>query len=205
MINAYKCEQGYATIEEDEYCSMDSPRVDCDNLGTFITWMNNECSPDDNNYSSPDDFYEYNGLTKTIARVPKLAKMVILPVYAYVHTETRYSTVPFGYSWDSGFAGFIYVSYEDIKKEYKCKYVTKSIICKVTEVLESEVKAYDQWVNDPTFCITIYDKNAEFVDSCCGYYNVERARSDFGISCADYIRDYKTEDRFIIAVLKKEI
>ena len=206
MISAYKCEPGYATIEKEEYSSMDSPRVDCDNLGTFITWMNNECSPDNTDYSSPDDFYDCNGITDTTGLIPGLVKMVILPVYAHVHGETRYSTTKIVSYTDSGFfVGFIYASYEDIKKEYRCKYITKSIISKVKEVLKSEVKAYDQWVNYPAYCVTIYDKNAEFVDSCCGYYDVEQARSDFGISYRDYIRDYKTEDKFIIAVLKKEI
>ena len=205
MITAYKINDNYAAIGIDEYPCFDSPRVECDNLGTFITWMNRYESPDRNEYDTIEEFYEYNGISETTCLIPGLAKMVIMPVYCMVHSEVRYSTKSFGCPWDSGFAGFIYVSYEDIKKEYGCKYVTRRIIQKVRDFLKSEVKTYDQWVNDPSYEITIYDKDGEVVDSLGGFYEVESILDYFGISEKDRIGEYTNEDKLIIDILKKEI
>ena len=46
MITAYKINDNYAAVGIDEYPCSDSPRVDCCNLGTFITWMDRYESPD---------------------------------------------------------------------------------------------------------------------------------------------------------------
>ena len=205
MMTAYKIDDKYAAVGIDEYPCMDSPRVECDNLGTFITWMNMYESPDRNEYDTIEEFYEYNDISESTCLIPGLAKMVIMPVYCMVHSEVRYSTKSFGCPWDSGFAGFIYVSYEDVKREYGCKYVTKRIIQKVRDVLQSEVKAYDQWVNDPSYEIVIYDKDSEVVDSLSGFYEIEDILDHFGISEEDRIRDYKDEVELVIAILKKEI
>ena len=205
MITAYKIDDNYAAVGIDEYPCSDSPRVDYDNLGTFITWMDRYESPDRNEYDTIEEFYEYNDISESTCLIPGLAKMVIMPVYCMVHSEVRYSTKSFGCPWDSGFAGFIYVSYEDVKREYGCKYVTKRIIQKVRDVLQSEVKAYDQWVNDPSYEIVIYDKDSEVVDSLSGFYEIEDILDHFGISEEDRIRDYKDEVELVIAILKKEI
>ena len=205
MMTAYKIDDKYAAVGIDEYPCMDSPRVECDNLGTFITWMDRYESPDRNEYDTIEEFYEYNDISESTCLIPGLAKMVIMPVYCMVHSEVRYSTKSFGCPWDSGFAGFIYVSYDDVKREYGCKYVTKRIIQKVRDVLQSEVKAYDQWVNDPSYEIVIYDKDSEVVDSLSGFYEIEDILDHFGISEEDRIRDYKDEVELVIAILKKEI
>lgn len=202
MIKAYKHEGGYASIENEEYCNMESPRVECDNLGTFITWIKGHESPDENWFKSPEEFYESNKLSGISVSDYRKAKMVILPVYGYIHSETRYSTIPFGCPWDSGFAGFIYADYETIREEYGCKYVTKNIISKVKEVLRAEVEAYDQWVNDPTFEVTIYDKNGEMIEGMGGFYYLENAMEYWGISEADFIGEFQTEDAMLVSILK---
>ena len=45
----------YAFLCIDEYADVDSPRT-WGNLGTYITWMNNSYSPDDNCYHDLEDF-----------------------------------------------------------------------------------------------------------------------------------------------------
>ncbi|MFA6719617.1 MAG: hypothetical protein WCS15_11095 [Prevotella sp.] len=205
MITVYKIDDNYAAVGIDEYPCMDSPRVECENLGTFITWMNRYESPDRNEYDTIEEFYDYNGISGSTCLIPGLAKMVIMPVYCMAHSVVRYSTKSFGCPWDSGFAGFIYVSYEDIRKDYGCKYVTKRIIQMVKDVLQSEVKAYDQWANDPSYEITIFDTKGDVVDSMGGFYEVEVLLDDFGISEKDHIGDYVNEDKLIIDILKKEI
>ena len=205
MITVYKLEDNYAAIGIDEFPCMDSPRVECDNLGTFITWMDRDASPDRNEYDSIEEFYEYNGLDSTTGHVPKIAKMVIMPVYAYSHGETRYATIPYGCPWDSGFAGFIYATYEDIKKEYGCKYVTKNILFKVREALTAEVRAYDQWCNDPSYEVVIFDDRGEVVDSMSGFYEMEDIMDFFGINEDNLIGELRNMDKLVIAILKKEI
>lgn len=205
MIKAYKHEGGYASIENEEYCNMESPRVECDNLGTFITWMARHESPDENEFVSPLEFYESYELTPATANIPHKAKMVILPVYGYSHGEMRYATTPFSCPWDSGFAGFIFVDYDTIKEEYGCKNVTKGVIFKVKEVLREEVKAYDQWVNDPTMMVTTYDKKGEMIEGMGGFYEIENAMEYWGITEADFIADFENEDVMVAAILRGEI
>jgi hypothetical protein len=205
MITVYKLEDNYAAIGIDEFPCMDSPRVECDNLGTFITWMDHYASPDRNEYDSIEEFYEYNGISESTCLIPGLAKMVIMPVYCMVHSEVRYSTKSFGCPWDSGFAGFIYATYEDIKKEYGCKYVTKNILFKVREALTAEVKAYDQWCNDPSYEVVIFDDKGEVVDSMSGFYETEDIMDFFDINEDNLIGEYRNMDKLVIAILKKEI
>lgn len=205
MITVYKREDKYAAVGIDEFPCMDSPRVECDNLGTFITWMDHYASPDRNEYDSIEEFCEYHGLDSATGYIPSIAKMVIMPVYTYSHGETRYATIPYGCPWDSCFAGFIYVTYEDIKKEYGCKYVTKNILFKVREALAAEVKAYDQWCNDPSYEIVVFDDKGEVVDSLSGFYETEDIMDFFGINEDNLIGEYGNMDKLVIAILKKEI
>ena len=194
-------ENEYAFLCIDEYADEDSPR-DWDNLGTFITWMDRNFSPDDNDYRDIEDFYESFEIPKSLWGTqrlfdkPALTKMVILPVYAYTHSETVYSSTPFSCPWDSGFAGFIFVSYESIYEEYKCKRVTKKIIEKVKENLNYEISNYNRWLNDPIYQVTILNDNKEQLD-CYSGYESDDVMKEVNAYGWDKIGECNNEDDFI--------
>ena len=104
-------------------------------------------------------------------------ELVGLPVYAYVHSGTQLSTTPFSCPFDSGPAGFIACSHEDIKDwfgEHHCKSTEE-----VLEVLRSEVEEFSKFLQGDVYIITIYvdGKEEETVGGFYGFdYAVEEAK-----------------------------
>lgn len=78
-------------------------------------------------------------------------KLVILPIYMYEHSGITIKTTPFGCEWDSGQVGFIYATIEDMKSMYDC--ATQE---DMENILISEVKLYDQYLNNETFGFVLY-------------------------------------------------
>jgi len=126
-----------------------------DNLGTMICFHNRYDLGDKHNYYDPDEFIEDM----------KNEKVIILPLYLYDHSGITISTGPFGCPWDSGQVGYIYVTYEDIKKEFSYKNITTKRIEKIKDYLRGEVETYDNYLTG-----NIYGYNIEDVDSCSGYF-----------------------------------
>lgn len=141
----------------------ESPR-EWDNLGTIITFMRRDYGIGDNNkFSSSAQFRQWS----------KREKVVCLPVYAYIHSGITINTGGFSCSWDSGQAGYIYVTYEKIRKEYGIKRVTKKYIDKVTRCLDLEIKTFDQYLTGDTYYYTIEDKEGDHLDSCGGFFGTD--------------------------------
>lgn len=80
---------------------------------------------------------------------------ISLPLYLYDHSGITMSTGSFSCSFDSGQVGIIYVSKEDIRKEYSCKNVTKKIRDIVFSVLESEVETHDHYISGECYGYTV--------------------------------------------------
>ena len=104
-------------------------------------------------------------------------ELVGLPVYAYIHGSTQLSTTPFSCPFDSGPAGFIACSHEDVKDwfgEHHCKSTEE-----VLEVLRNEVEEFSKFLQGDVYIITIYvdGKEEETVGGFYGFdYAVEEAK-----------------------------
>ena len=93
------------------------------------------------------------------------ANAVILPLYLYDHSGITMSTKPFSCRWDSGQVGWIYVTHEDIVKEFGHLDIEKT-----KKTLEKEVKEYDQYLTDDVYGYVLENKDGEVIDSCWGFY-----------------------------------
>lgn len=101
---------------------------------------------------------------------------VILPLYLYDHSGITMSTSSFSCRWDSGQVGYIYCSTDKILKEYGN--TNLDTLIKVENILEGEVKTYDQYLTGDVYGFKLYKvetcnkghKHLEFVDSCYGFY-----------------------------------
>lgn len=96
-------------------------------------------------------------------------KNVILPLYLYDHSGLSIScsnSYPYNDRWDAGQVGWIYASYDDIKKEYGS--ITAETIDKAEKVLSGEVSTYDDYLRGNVYGYII-EKNGVEVDSCWGY------------------------------------
>ena len=78
------------------------------------------------------------------------------------------------------------------------KKITQKIIDKVTNVLESEVKTYDQYLTGDVYGYEIYEvsecdkgcEHKEFVDSCWGFYGEDECMTE-----AKGVVEYRLENK----------
>lgn len=104
-------------------------------------------------------------------------ELIGLPVYAYIHSGTQLSTTPFSCPFDSGPAGFIACSHEDITNwfgEHHCKNTEE-----VLDVLRNEVEEFNKFLQGDVYNITIYvdGKEEETIGGFYGFdYAVEEAK-----------------------------
>ena len=117
-------------------------------------------------------------------------RAVVLPLYLYDHSGITMSTKPFSCPWDSGQVGFIYISHEDIRKEYGKLWRKKA-----TRLLISEVEIYDQYLTGEVYGFTIEpleDTEIECNDSCWGFYGYDYAMKEMVAEAKSSI-DYAIE------------
>jgi hypothetical protein len=157
-------------IEQDE--NPMNPRTEWDNFGT-IAYKHRNYILGEEEINDPDDFLAgLAGVEPDKDNLMELAqrKNVILPVYLYDHSGITISCHPFSCPWDSGQVGYIYATYEQIRKEYNVKHVTKKVIEKVKNLLRSEIETFDNYLTGEVYGFIVEDKDGEDVDSCWGFY-----------------------------------
>ena len=118
---------------------------------------------------------------------------VKVPVYKYEHSgivlKASTNGNPFLCPWDSGLAGYIVATAEDIRHNYGVKRITKRIVDLVAKVLMDEIETYSQYVSGEVYGFEVYKvdddvpdrlvcEKGEFVDSCWGYYDIDDALED---------------------------
>lgn len=147
----------YITVESDP--DAQSPRQDYDCFGTLVGF---------GRYSYIGDKHEFK-TTQDLDKYMKRNNCLKLPVYMYVHSGMTISTAPYSCPWDSGQLGYIYVTPENVRKEYNVKRISKKIRDKAIALLEREVKQLDKYLVEGMYCFLVKDADDEVVDSCCGF------------------------------------
>ena len=180
--------RGYTIRIETDDMPQDPRRWD--NLGTMVCWYRRYDLGDKHDFKEPDalwvelcgneslqeKFYYHDWLSKQQKeRAVKLALQnnVILPLYLYDHSGITMKTYPFSCPWDSGQAGYIYVSHEQIRKEYGWKRLTKARIKKIEQYLRREVETYDNCLTGAVYGYEIKESG----DSCWGFYGYDHRAS----------------------------
>ena len=87
------------------------------------------------------------------------------------------SRYPFNNYWDAGKVGIIYVTDEEVRKNYNVKRISAKLREKVIEHLKAEVKTYDQYISGDVYGYTVEDKDGNQIDSCCGFYGHDNEES----------------------------
>ncbi|GLO80274.1 hypothetical protein [Sulfitobacter pontiacus] len=152
----------------------ESPRDWC-NLGTMVCWHRRYTLGDDHRFGDPHAFLcDLAGCADetdhSFRRLMELAqkRAVILPVYLYDHSGLAMNTTGFHCPWDSGQVGFVYVTLDDVRKEFGVTRVSKKLRARVEEMLRSEVEAYDDFLGGRIYGYTVA-LDGEEVDACWGY------------------------------------
>ena len=75
----------------------------------------------------------------------------------------------FSCPFDSGVAGFIYVTKDDIRQHFNVRRITKKHIEKATEILKAEFSLLKEFVEGDCFAFEILDDEGNSVDYCGGF------------------------------------
>jgi hypothetical protein len=185
-------------IYQDDY--PESP-IEWDNLGKMICWHNRYTLGDGKlleQYSESKEcrlknLTDYcNGWDEVEEVLKKeFGVVAILPLFLYDHSGISMRTYPHGQhaGWDGGYVGFIYATKEDILKEFSVKRISKSLIEKVTKILESEVETYNQYLTGDVYAFCIEDGEGEIVDSCGGFYGMDYCIKEVKSQMEYYIKE----------------
>ncbi len=171
----------------------ESPR-DWDNLGTLICGHSRYNLGDKHNFSGGREFLlDLVGLDEDVPQdvdallVQAERIAVILPVYLYDHSGLAMNTSGFHCPWDSGQVGFIYVTLDDIRKEYEVKRVSAKLREHIVNHLRLEVATYSDYLAGNIYGYVVEEDGQE-TDSCWGFigdydgYVLQEARA---IVCPD--------------------
>jgi hypothetical protein len=165
-------------IDEDP----DNPRECYDNFGKMVCFHRRYSIGDKHDFKTPEDFEAFVKSEKGIA---------VLPIYAYIHSGITIKTGSFSDPWDSGQIGWIYATAQTIRETYMVKRITKKIRAKAIELLDLEVKQYDNYLTMPSYYFVVEDEDGEEVERFYGFEDVD--------DCLDEARkivDHATEDLF---------
>ena len=181
-------------IESDSDCM--NPREDYDNLGIMACWHRNYNLGDEQPKCEPSEYREENCPDGTI----------VLPLYLYDHSGITMSTGSFSCNWDSGQVGIIYITPENIIKEYGND--SEASRKMATSVMESEVKLYDHHLTGNVWgyvveklpaCDSCGHVEPEEIDSCWGFLgddkDVVEAMMDHIENEHHHLLDQAWEDR----------
>jgi len=113
---------------------------------------------------------------------------IVLPVYAYVHGDVRFSEEPFqGFnaSFDSGLAGFIYVTLAEVRKLYGVSRVSAKLRKLVIAQLQADIATLTYEANGEVYVIKTkrsdWTKNCrtEYLSGLVGPEDVRAAINEF--------------------------
>lgn len=145
----------------------ESPR-EWSNLGSFYTTKNNRYIKRE---IEIEEFEFGSDADSDIERLSKLGYIAI-PVSIYDHSGwTVFTGV--ANDWDSGCIGFYVVSREKIREDFECKRISKKLLTRVKNIMESEIKLFDRYAQGEVWGFEI-TKDGEFFDSCWGFYEQDK-------------------------------
>ena len=180
-------------IEQDQ--DAESSRENQDNFGTMVCFHSQYNLGDvqgRKSYGSGEDFiralasdHADDIQDKTLEECQSIIDdhFVMLPLFLYDHSGITMSCHPFSCRWDSGQVGWIYVSNKDAmenwprksmgaKVSYKDGKPAKTVRQRAIDLLEAEVKEYDQFLTGDVWGYIVEDGEPD-QDSCCGFYGYD--------------------------------
>jgi len=128
-----------------------------DNLGTMLVLYNREYIPGDKTDIDPDKFFTFDEIESYLIHF-KGAEL-ILPIYYLFHDGIfSIKTQPFyqDAGWNSGKIGFIYATYEKIKKFYGNHAPSDE---EIEDILKHEVKTYNNYLEGNVYMILLKRKD----------------------------------------------
>lgn len=163
-----------------------NPREEWDNAGTIFSHSPRVFASDKNaeclkvHVRDRDDdgrfFYDYEPLERNVKGIinTNMGRAYVLPIYMFSHSGERISTLPFNDPWDSGLAGYIYMTEQKAKEEQLTRKDGKVNWKAVKARLESEIETYDQYISGEVYGFRSHNIQDGIIeedeDSCYGFF-----------------------------------
>lgn len=143
--------------------SPNDPRED-GNIGTMCLFHRRYILGDKHDFNSPEDLSLFINENE----------VVWLNVYGYDHGGLTIKTSPFSCPWDSGKLGVIFITKEEVVKNFGD--FSEESIAKAEKCLQAEVSLYDDYVQGNVYGFRVLDGDNE-IDSCWGFYGCDHKES----------------------------
>jgi hypothetical protein len=186
LVEKYKHRGCTIRVERDE--DAESPRQ-WENLGKMVCWHGRYNLGDEQPKIEATEYLRE--LARELVKADDAEKIseehigrilkkhtVQLPLYLYDHSGITISTGLFSCSWDSGQVGFIYLTMEQARKEWKNITDEKELRAKVEKMLETEVEVYDQYLTGEVYGYATEDWEGNDIASCWGFFGYEETKLD---------------------------
>ena len=170
-----------------------NPR-ECDNLGTILIapnkshWIASRDDVVDTSICLGKNPYEHwNNIRREQLNLKKSDIAIAYPITKYEHGSISLS-LGYKQGWDYGVVGFVYITKETLRKCYGVDRITKSIIERATNCLQSELDTLTHWLNGDCYGWQIKEyaldddgldwEEVDTLDACWGYFGKEQALDD---------------------------
>ena len=167
-----------------------TPR-ECDNLGTILIapskshWIASRDDVVDTSICLGKNPYEHwENLRREQLKLKKSEIAIAYPITKHEHGSISLS-LGYKQGWDYGVVGFIYVTKETLRKCYGVDRITKSIIERAKNCLQSELDMLTAWLNGDCYGWQIKEyaltddgldwEEVDTLDSCWGYLDQDYA------------------------------
>ena len=162
----------------------DDPRQNADYLGTMACYHRR--------YELGDPItMEPSELVKLV----KSGTVIALPLYLMDHSglwmdtsSARFAAVD-SYGWDWGQVGYIYVTRQKVREDFRVKHISPQLRDLVERMLQAEVREYNDYLQGDVYGYTVEDDEGRTLDSCWGFIG---GPEDSGI--LDYIPEKFREE-----------
>ena len=170
-----------------------TPREWC-NLGTIVIapskshWIASHDSVVGTSIPLGNSPYEHwENLRREQLKLKKSDIALVYPITKYEHGNISLSL---GYKsgWDYGVVGFVYATKEQVRERFGVEHITKSIIERAKNCLQSELDTLTAWINGNCYGWQIKEyaltddgldwEEVDVLDSCGGYFDKEHALDD---------------------------
>ena len=192
------------TYHQEEYPP--NPRKEFDNLTTMLCnhprydlgdkQADNVYEMDDAAIFAPLYLHDHSGITISHGPIRKVDHNGHHAILGYGTLETILHNAIIqspGMAWDTSMVGYVYINRADLLKEFERKRLSNKLLLKAADILMDEVKEYNMYLTGDVWGYTVEDEDGFVLDSCGGYYELERAKAD-AMRAANYIVEKEVEN-----------
>lgn len=154
-------------------------------------------------YLSDDCMYEAMALLMEHCDQP--SDFYVQKVYLYDHSGITISTAPFSCRWDSGLAGYAFISKSDAESIFEAipdTHRPADVETLANNLISGDVQEYDDYLTGNVYQMRVSTPDDEYADSCCGFIGDEGRTEAISHACDYLIHRIEADNATILTRIK---